>query len=140
MKHRIADKFIRSKTKHNYDKQMKKSLLLIGILVLIIVASLMAIPSRAEASNMNLQEMKTSDDNKPIIKYCCPQCDYCSTKAEICPTHNRVLIKDGMCYCDYCKSKSDKECTCSKCGVKMKKMECKPIIDKTDTTKKSKKQ
>lgn len=137
MKYRIAYKPIRSTPKHNYDKQMKKSLLLIGILLLIIVASLMAIPSKAEACNINLQEMKISDDNKPITQYCCPKCDYCRTKAEICPTHNRVLIKDGTCYCDYCKSKSDKECQCAKCGKQMKKMECKPVID---TTKKSKKQ
>jgi hypothetical protein len=92
---------------------------------------------------MNAQNKTTTDSKKTDkatvstdVKYCCPKCDYCDTKAGKCPTHNIDLVKTGTYYCPTCGTTSAKACKCPKCGMDMKKMECKktdPNKTKTDS-------
>lgn len=103
---------------------MKKSFLFIGLLILIIAASLISIPSITRANTLYPpQEVEGNKGSKMETTYCCPKCDYCSTKAGMCPTHNSELAKKRVCYGDSCKLKSGNVCTCKKCAHK-RKMEC----------------
>lgn len=39
-------------------------------------------------------------------KYCCPKCDYCSSKAETCPNH-KIALEASATDLKYCCSKCD---------------------------------
>ena len=87
------------------------------------------------AIGMNAQDKSTKTDAKKTekkevkaeAKFCCPKCDYCAAVAGKCPTHNVNLVKSGTYYCEGCGTTSGKACKCSKCGMDMKKMECKKM-------------
>ena len=46
------------------------------------------------------KQSKATVTHKVAVKnYCCPDCDYVSTKPGTCPHHSKALIRDGMYYC-----------------------------------------
>lgn len=115
---------------------MRKSLLFIGLLVLIIVVTLLAIPTPSKANPIINQEQPDKNSDKKEIKYCCPKCNFCETKNGKCPKHNCNLVKEGNCYCGTCNTTNEKAYTCPKCGKKMNHMECKKKEAKKEEIKK----
>lgn len=77
--------------------------------------------TQAPASDQTAKPAKAAVTHKVVIKnYCCPSCDYVSTKQGSCPHHQKALIRDGMYYCeDGTTSREPGKC---KDGMDMKKM------------------
>ena len=86
---------------------------------------------------MYAQEKSKIEPNKmeqtKVEKYQCPKCDFFDTKAGKCPTHQFDLVKEGTYCCSMCNMTCELACTCPKCGIEMKKMECKKAVPDTKT-------
>jgi hypothetical protein len=91
-----------------------------------------AAPSSSDGTAKTKKE-PTVTHHVAIKSYCCPSCDYCTTKPGACPNDKKSLIREGMYYCpDGTASKEPGKCADGKDMVKMVDRNKKP-----DETKKA---
>jgi|GEM_PF-2887088 len=88
----------------------------------------------APATTTGTAKKEPTVTHKVAIKsYCCPSCDYCTTKPGACPNDKKSLIREGMYYCaDGTASKEPGKCADGKDMIKMVDRNKKP-----DDTKKT---